>query len=109
MPIVLLHGHRLLVGRAFDESELDLYRSAWSREDSITTMFYWTLAKNPPLDPDIAAAPIEAPVLIVALPDDPLPIEPIRRSVQYCRRAEVVEVPHAGHWFPQESPTRRMN
>ncbi len=90
---------------AFDEDELDLYRSAWSREDSITTMFLWTLAKNPPIDPDLVSTPIEAPVLIVALPDDRLmPVEPARRSVEYCRHAEVVEVPHAGHLFHRESP-----
>jgi pimeloyl-ACP methyl ester carboxylesterase len=90
---------------AHDEAELDLYRSAWSREDSITTMFLWTVAKSPPVDPDIASTPIEAPVLIVALPDDPvMPVEPARRSVKYCRRAEVVEVPHAGHLFHRESP-----
>ena len=92
---------------AFDEAELDLYRAAWSQEDSITTMFLWTLAKNPPVAPDVASTPIEAPVLIVALPDDHLsPVEPARRSVRYCSHAEVVEAPHAGHLFHRELPHR---
>jgi pimeloyl-ACP methyl ester carboxylesterase len=93
--------------RAYDEAELDVYRSSWSREDAITTMFLWTLAKNRPIDPAVVSTPIEAPVLIVALPDDQLmPVEPARRSVQHCRRAEVVEVPHVGHLVHRESPDK---
>jgi len=90
---------------AFEDAELDLYRASWQRDSAITTMFYWTLAENPSVDAAIHSALIDTPILIVALPDDPaIPVEAARRSVEYGSRAEVVEVPDAGHWFHRASP-----
>jgi len=102
--LLLTAGLQASRRNAFDAEELDLYRSSWERDSAITTMFFWTLAENGPLDPAVLSAPIELPVLIVALPDDPaIPVEPARRSTEYCS-ADVVEVANAGHWFHRESP-----
>jgi pimeloyl-ACP methyl ester carboxylesterase len=84
----------------FEESELDLYRASWSREDAITRMFFWTLAENRPTPTEH----VDSPVLIVVVPDDPgIPPQPARESTRFAN-VQLREIAGVGHWVQRDAP-----
>jgi len=84
----------------FEESELDVYRASWARDDAITAASYWTLAKNPPTPME----PVRVPVLIVVVPDDtPIPPQPVRESTRFSTDARLHEIAAVGHWVHRQA------
>jgi pimeloyl-ACP methyl ester carboxylesterase len=87
---------------SIDRTLLEKYRRSWRQLGSLRAMLNWYRALP---RARLIRAPIEIPVRILWGRRDAA-LEPglAAAARQYCRRAEVIEFPHATHWLHHEEP-----
>ncbi len=88
----------------FPDADMDLYRYAWDRDDSMHAMVNWYRAAGS--GPDIAGdGQVKIPVRIVwGFGDRFFDSRLAKLSLNHCANATLVEVPNAGHWLLHEEP-----
>jgi pimeloyl-ACP methyl ester carboxylesterase len=87
----------------FGETELAVYRQAWSQPQALTSMLNWYRALG--LADMTQAARVSAPTLVL-WGDRDSALEPglAEESALLCEHAEVVHFPQATHWLQHEEP-----
>lgn len=88
----------------FPEADLDRYAAAAATPGALTGMLAWYRAglRRPPSRP--AALAVRAPTLILwGVEDVALSPKLAGMSAGYCREAELVILPEAGHWVQHEA------
>ncbi len=91
----------------FPEATMDLYRSAWDRDDAMKGMIDWYRAsyRDPPPDP--ATWRVALPTLVMLAPGDVyIPAAATRRSMRWLDDGRLVELEEGTHWVIQERPAR---
>jgi pimeloyl-ACP methyl ester carboxylesterase len=90
---------------AFPDEKLDLYRSAWDRDDAFETMAHWYRASARFGFGEPVPDRYGGRVLLLIAPDDPFnPSDVARKSVRYLDDAELVALERGTHWVIQEDP-----
>ncbi|MEN8184430.1 MAG: alpha/beta hydrolase, partial [Myxococcota bacterium] len=89
----------------FSEETLDLYRSAWDRDDSMAHMIDWYRAGFRYEAPDPPDWTLRLPVMVVVAPGDVfIPGDLTRASMPFLEDGRLVELEEGTHWVIQERP-----
>lgn len=92
--------------KAFNKTDFERYRSAWSKDGALSAMISWYRAlfrysQDPPRET------VEAPTMVLWGENDQALIpEMASRSMDYCDNGELKMFPDATHWLPHEYPSR---
>lgn len=91
----------------FTESDLDLYRQAWSQPKATRSMLHWyrAIIQKPPVSP--GRSRITVPTLLIwGTKDKFLGREMAQPSINLCKDGRLVFIEEATHWVQHEEPER---
>ncbi|MGH7788030.1 MAG: alpha/beta fold hydrolase [Candidatus Binatia bacterium] len=89
----------------FPEADLDLYRYAWDRDDSMRAMLDWYRAAGRFPQPMEGDGTVRVPVrLMWGMQDRFFDSRLATFSTQHCADATLTTIPDAGHWLLHEEP-----
>jgi len=104
-------GARALQGTSrkgtFSESDMALYREAWSQPGAVTGMLNWYRAAFRSRPARASSSRVTMPPLIIwGAKDKFLGRELAQQSVELCDKGELVFIEEASHWVQHEEAQR---